>query len=64
MSQLEATSRRIRAAAVSDQRHGGHPQTRLENVREVGRTMLILGLIAIGIVALRYFLVIAYGWLR
>ncbi|MBV8119623.1 MAG: hypothetical protein JO081_06775 [Alphaproteobacteria bacterium] len=69
MATVEATSRRIRAAAVShtpDQRHGANefrrPQTRLENACEVGRTMLILGLIAVGIVALRYVLVIAYGW--
>jgi hypothetical protein len=53
---------------MPDQRPGtseyGRPQTRLENAREVGRTMLILALIAIGIVALRYVLNIAYGFLH
>jgi hypothetical protein len=71
MATVEATSRRIRAAAVSlnsDQRGGAsefrRPQTRLENAREVGRTMLILGMIAIAIVALRYVLNIGYGFLH
>ena len=68
MAPVEATSRRIRAAAVwhtSDQRHRAsefrRPHARLENARAVVRTTLILGLLAIGIVALRYLLVITYG---
>jgi hypothetical protein len=71
MATVEATSRRIRAAAVShmsdrppDASEFRRPQTRLENAREVGRTMLILGMIAIGIVALRYVLNIGYGFLH
>jgi hypothetical protein len=68
MAPVEATSRRIRTAAVwhtSDRRSRAsefrRPYTRLENARAVVRTTLILGLLAIGIVALRYLLVITYG---
>ena len=70
MAQLEFTSRRTRTAAVPhppsqpNRASGvGRPQGRLENAREVGRTMLILGLIAVSIVALRYVMVMAYGFL-
>jgi hypothetical protein len=35
-----------------------------ENLREVGGTMLTLTLVAVGIVALRYVLVLAYGLLH
>ena len=71
MATVGTTSRQIRAAAVShnsDQLLGANElrrlQTRLENAREVRRTMAILGLIAIEIVILRYVLVIANGWLH
>jgi hypothetical protein len=71
MASVEATSRQIRTAAVwhgPDQRHRAgplrRPHTWPETALEVGRTMLILALIAIGIVALRYGLVMAYGVLH
>jgi hypothetical protein len=71
MALLESTSRRARAAALSSEESqsnrlpGIHrKQTGLENAREVATTMLILVLIAFGIVALRYLLVLAYGFLR
>ena len=71
MALLEYTSRRTRAAVLSSEesqpnRLAGvrRKQTGLENVREVATTMLILVLIAFGIVALRYLLVLAYGVLR
>jgi hypothetical protein len=71
MALWESTSRRTRAAALSSEERqsnrlpGVHrKQTGLENAREVATTMLILVLIAFGIVALRYLLVLAYGFLR
>ena len=42
----------------------GRQQSRGEIAVEVGKTMLILVLIALGIVALRYVLVLAYGVLH
>ena len=66
MVPLEFTSRRTRAAAVSqassqpDRSSGSRrPQSRGENAVEVARTMLILMLVGFGIVALRYVLVFA-----
>jgi hypothetical protein len=72
MALLESTSRRTRAAAmVQDvrppKRFGNAerpPQSRRENLREVGNTMLALMLVAIGIVILRYLLVVAHGLLH
>jgi hypothetical protein len=72
MALLESTSRRTRAAAVaravSQPNHISEAQnprqSRLENFREVGNTMLTLILVAIGIVVLRYLLVVAYGLLH
>jgi hypothetical protein len=71
MALLESTSRRTRAAALSSEesqpnRLAGvrRKQTGMENAREVATTMLTLVLIAFGIVALRYLLVLAYGFLR
>ena len=71
MALLESTSRRTRAAALSSEENQPNrlpgvrrKQTGLENAREVATTMLILVLIAFGIVALRYLLVLAYGFLR
>jgi hypothetical protein len=71
MALLESTSRRTRAAAPSSEEGQSNrlpgarrKQTGLENAREVATTMLILVLIAFGIVALRYLLVLAYGFLR
>jgi len=66
----EPTSRDSRSVAAS---HLGlqtkrasrleHPQGQLANAVEVGKTMLILALVGIGIVALRYALVVAHGLL-
>ena len=42
----------------------GRQQSRGEIAVEVGKTMLILMLIALGVVALRYVLVLAYGFLH
>ena len=71
MAVLEFRSRRSRAAALSHApRHpnrdtgGRRPQSRVEAGVEVGKTMLILMLIALGVVALRYVLVLAYGFLH
>ena len=72
MALLESASHRARAAAVLHAVHQPNrlpltterPHTRLENLREVGATMLTLILVAIGIVALRYVLVLAYGLLH
>jgi hypothetical protein len=71
MAILEFASHRTRAAAVSQAPshldrniEARRPQSRRENFREVGNTMLILMLVAIGIVALRYLLVVAYGLLH
>ena len=50
-----APSRSDRAAGV------GRQQSRIEIVVEIGRTMLILMLIALSIVALRYVLVVAHS---
>jgi hypothetical protein len=52
---LHAPSRSARAAGV------GRQQSRIEIAVEIGRTMLILMLIALSIVALRYVLVVAHS---
>jgi hypothetical protein len=71
MAVLEFASRHTRAAAVSQA--PSHPnrstevrrrQSWRENVLETGKTMLTLLLIALAIVALRYALVLAYGFFR
>ena len=71
MALLESISSRTRAAALSSEESQSsrlpgdrRKQTGLENAREVATTMLILVLIAFGIVALRYLLVLAYSFLR
>jgi hypothetical protein len=72
MALLESTSHRTRAGAVSHEVNqpdrfpgtGKRRQAWLENLREVGGTMLTLMLVAIGIVVLRYLLVFAYGLLH
>jgi hypothetical protein len=72
MALLESTSRRTRAAAIAPavsppERFAGAgkaPQSWRENLREVGNTMLALMLVAIGIVILRYLLVVAHGLLH
>lgn len=72
MALLESTSHRTRTEpvlhAVNQPNRlpgaGRRRQAWLENLREVGGTMLTLMLVAIGIVALRYLLVFAYGLLH
>jgi hypothetical protein len=71
MALLESTSRQTRAAAMAPDvtppkrsARVERPQSRWENIREVGNTMLALMLVAIGIVVLRYLLVIAHGLLH
>jgi hypothetical protein len=71
MTLLESTGGRTRAAGQSQAERqpnrlpgARRKQTGLENAREVATTMLVLVLIAFGIVALRYLLVLAYGFLR
>ena len=71
MALLEFARRGTRAAGLP---HGpnlanrttgiGRQQTRGEIAVEVSKTMLMLLLIALGIVALRYVLVLAYGLLH
>jgi hypothetical protein len=71
MASLEFARRRTRPAGPSlgpslpNRAVGvGRQQSRGEIAVEVGKTMLILMLIALGIVALRYVLVLAYGVLH
>jgi hypothetical protein len=53
------------ARLLSDRVAGtGRPQRRRDVAVEVGKTMLILTFIGVGIVALRYALVAAYGLLH
>jgi hypothetical protein len=69
MALLDFASRR--AAGLSNAQHPptravgtSRQQSRVEAAVEVGKTMLILMLVALGIVALRYALVVAYGVLH
>ena len=71
MATLEFTSRRTRAAEVSDASSPTdrstatrRPQSRRENAIETGKTLLILVLLGLGIVALQYVLVFARGMLH
>jgi len=71
MAALEFTSRRTRAAGVSDASRPPdlstatrRPQSRRENAIETGKTLLILVLLGLGIVALQYVLVFARGLLH
>jgi hypothetical protein len=67
---LSEPTRRHRGAAAASPAQADRPpylarsQNRLENTVEVGKTMLVLTLVALGIVALRYMLVLADGILR
>ena len=71
MATLEFTNRRTRAAEVSDASSPTdrstvtrRPQSRRENAIETGKTLLILVLLGLGIVALQYVLVFARGMLH
>jgi hypothetical protein len=71
MAALEFTSRRTRAAGVSDASRPPdlstatrRPQSRRENAIETGKTLLILVLLGLGIVALQYVLVFVRGLLH
>ena len=71
MATLEFTSRRTRAAGVSEASSSPdritatrRPQSRRENAIETGKTLLILVLLGLGIMALQYVLVFARGLLH